>query len=393
MGCGPRRSPRHPELADIVRAAGTSYGAARRLTGEQRVALAAILRCRTPELGGHVEVCDACGHRRTVYRSCGNRHCPKCSTLAKERWLAARHAELLPVDYAHVVFTLPHALNGFARYRPRLVYDTLFQAASATLLEFARDPRHLGADPAIVAILHTWSQTLQRHIHLHCIVTAGGLDPTGRRWRKTRRGYLFPVRALSRVFRGRYLARLYAGAAATLTPSELASLRALEPRLREHDWVVYAKAPPAGPHRVLDYLARYTHRVALTNDRILGFDGATVRLRWRDSAHRNRRRVLALDRDSFLDRFLLHVLPHGFKRIRHYGLLAPGRKRRRLDQCRRYFGLTIPSPSSNAQTVTVASLFARLDRNVTRCTACGAAPLRREFLFPPETACRLRAPP
>ena len=375
-GCRHSRRSRRPDLADIVRAADAEFAAHRSLTGEQRTALAAIARCRTPVLGGQVTVCAACGHTRSVYRSCRNRHCPKCSTLAKERWLQARQSELLPVDYAHVVFTLPHALNGVARRHPRLVYDALFAAASATLLEFAQDPRHLGADPGIVAVLHTWSQTLGLHIHLHCIVSAGGLDPTGRRWLKTPRGFLFPVRALSRVFRAKYLEQLQTRAARRLGQHPPIDLEGLARTLRAHEWVVYAKAPPAGPQRVLDYLARYTHRVALTNDRILSFDGKTIRLRWRDSAHRNRKRVLTLDRDIFLDRFLLHVLPRGFKRVRHYGLLAPARKQRRLAACRRYFGIAAPQAPYGGPPMTVSRFLKRLGIDTTRCEACGSTAIR-----------------
>jgi hypothetical protein len=392
-GCRHRRRPRRPELADIVRAEGSSVSERRRLTGEQRVALAAIARCRTPEMGGHLEVCSSCGHQRAVYRSCRNRHCPKCQILAKERWLAARRSELLPVDYVHVVFTLPHDLNGLARQCPRLIYETLFRAASATLLEFAHDPKHLGADPGIVAVLHTWNQTLGLHIHLHCIVTAGGLDPTARRWVKTPRGFLFPVRALSRVFRGKYLERLRTHVRAKGSEPEITRFAALERRLRKHEWVVYAKAPPAGAHRVLDYLARYTHRVALTNDRILDFNGRNVRLRWRDAAHRNRKRALTLERGAFIDRFLLHVLPHGFKRVRHYGLLAPACKRTRLAACRRYFGIATPPTVNATQPRTAAALLTRIGIDTTRCQACGSTALRVESL--PTTAIALapRGPP
>lgn len=315
-------------------------------------------------------MCVTCGHRRTVYRSCRNRHCPKCSTLAKERWLQARRSEVLPAGYVHVVFTLPHALNGLARRQPRVVYESLFRAASSTLLAFADDPRHLGARPGITAILHTWTQRLDLHVHLHCIVTAGGLDPTGRRWVKSPRGYLFSVRALSRVFRGTYLDTLRSQAAAPLDPR-------LEAALYRDDWVVYAKAPPAGPVALLDYLARYTHRVAIGNERILGFDGRTVTLRWRDSRHGNRKRVVDFDAVTFLSRFVQHVLPIGFKRVRHYGLLAPASKAHALAACHRYFG-TMGTPAARPRPLTAATLLARLGHDVTRCEACGAQILRIE---------------
>lgn len=319
-------------------------------------------------MGGHVEVCDACGHRRAVYRSCRNRHCPKCSTLAKARWLQARLSELIPSGYFHIIFTLPHALNDLARRQPRVVYEALFDAASATLLAFALDPRHLGARPGITAVLHTWTQRLDLHVHLHCIVTAGGLDPTGTRWVKCSRGFLFSVRALSRVFRGKYIDALRRLINAPIDVG-------LKTELYRHDWVVYAKAPPAGPAALLDYLARYTHRVAIGNERILGFNGRTVRLRWRDSLHGNKKRLLTIDALTFLSRFVQHVLPRGFKRVRHYGLLAPAGKAEALNACRRYFGKVGTTPS---HPVTVANLLARLGRHIERCEACGACALRIE---------------
>jgi len=382
LGCRHGRRPRRPDLAEIVRAGASELAARRFLTGEQRAALAAIARCRTPEMGGHLEVCAACGHRRAVYRSCRNRHCPKCSVLPKERWRQARLSEILPAGYVHVVFTLPHALNGMARRQPRAVYEALFRAAAATLLDFARDPRHLGARPGISAILHTWTQRLELHVHLHCIVTAGGLDATGRRWVKSPRGFLFPVRALSRVFRGKYLDILR-----TLSDAPIAD--DLAAALWGHDWVVYAKAPAAGPVVLLDYLARYTHRVAISNDRILGFDGRTVRLRWRDSLHGRKKRVLALDVVTFLSRFVQHVLPRGFKRIRHYGLWAPAGKASALAACHRYFGVTGASRQPS-EPVTVRTLLARLGRIVTRCEACGSSALSTEPLIAKRAS---RSPP
>jgi len=380
-GCRHGRRSRRPELADIVRAVGHELSARRPLTGEQQAALAAIARCRTPALGGHVEVCVECGHRRTVYRSCRNRHCPKCSTLAKERWLQARLSEVVPAGYVHVVFTLPHALNNLVRRQPRVVYEALFASASETLLTFASDPRHLGARPGITAVLHTWTQRLDLHVHLHCIVTAGGLDPTARRWVKCPRGFLFSVRALSRVFRGKYLDALRRLLDAPIDT-------ALRTELYRHDWVVYAKAPPAGPAALLDYLARYTHRVAIGNERILGFNGRTVRLRWRDSLHGNKKRLLTLDALTFLSRFVQHVLPRGFKRVRHYGLLAPTAKAQALAACRHYFGF-VGSRSTSASPVTVATCAARLGRDIERCEACGSRSLRIE----PAPATRTLEPP
>jgi hypothetical protein len=360
------------------------------LTGEQLAALRAIERCRTPALGGTREVCVDCGTARTIWRSCRNRHCPKCQTLAKERWLEARLAELLPVDYVHVVFTLPHALNPLALRRPRLIYARLFRAAADTLLEFARDPRHLGAEPGIVAVLHTWGQNLSLHIHLHCIVTVGGLDPTHRRWIRGKGGYLFPVHALSRVFRGKYLDGLRCAVAGDPTLVENVDW----PKVYQHDWVVYAKKPFAGPRHVLDYLARYTHRVALTNDRLLGLDQGLVRLRWRDYAHGGKKKVLHLAATDLLGRFLLHVLPRGFQRVRHYGLLGNRHKAIKLTACRRYFGITVANRSVTEpqDSTTTSAILARIGRDPNRCHACGSRRIRREPLPPTTIVPRARAP-
>lgn len=371
--CPHRGRRRHRlELADLVRAYGDRLRAARPLAGEQLAALRAIARCRSPALGGYREVCADCGQQRQIWRSCRNRHCPKCQALTKERWLDERIAELLPVDYVHVVFTLPHGLNALALHQPRLVYGLLFRAATATLLAFARDPRHLGAEPGILAVLHTWGQKLDLHVHLHCIVTAGGLDPTHRRW-VGRRGFLFPVRAMSRVFRGKYLAGLRHALDDSAQPANSVPLR----QLLDVDWVVYAKTPFGGPRQVLDYLARYTHRVALTNDRLLGLRDGVVRLRWRDYAHGGKKKVLHLQPVDLLRRFVLHVLPRGFHRVRHYGLLGHRHKRLKLTACRRYFGC--PAPAARP---TPIDLLHRLGITPERCPACGSRRIVREPIAP-----------
>lgn len=381
------RRRRRLELADLVRDYGNGLRANRDLTGEQLAALRSIERCRTPALGGTREVCADCGAERTVWRSCRNRHCPKCQTLAKERWLEARVEELLPVDYVHVVFTLPHALNPLALKRPRVVYGLLFRAAADTLLEFARDPRHLGAEPGILAVLHTWGQNLSLHVHLHCIVSAGGLDPTHRRWIRRPGGYLFPVHALSRVFRGKYLD----GLRRTLDdPSEL-GLQVPYRDLWRQDWVVYAKRPFAGPRRVLEYLARYTHRVALTNDRLLDLRDGIVCLRWRDYARGGKKKTLRLAATDLLGRFVLHVLPRGFCRVRHYGLLGNRHKATKLAACRRYFG-TAQRDQGHSDRDATTVLLKRIGIHPDRCRACGGSRLRREALAPLIISPRARAP-
>ena len=385
--CPHRGRRRRLELAHLVRAYGDRLRDPRRLTGEQLAALRAIERCRTPALGGYREICVDCRRERTVWRSCRNRHCPKCQTLAKERWLEARAAELLPVDYVHVVFTLPHLLNPLALLRPRLVYELLFRAVAETLHEFARDPRYLGAEPGIVAVLHTWGQNLSLHIHLHCIVTAGGLDPTHRGWIRRPGGFLFPVQALSRVFRGKYLDALRH--ALRDDPGIASSIAFRE--LWRHDWVVYAKKPFGGPRKVLAYLARYTHRVALTNDRLLGLRDGLVRLRWRDYAHGGKKKVLRLHAMDLLGRFVLHVLPRGFRRVRHYGLLGNRHKSAKLAASRRYFGIQSPRADSAPVDVT-RRLLRRLGVEPDRCPACGSPRILREPLLSPPLVPRARAP-
>ena len=331
------------EAADIFR----RHGAAWRVANEghlslgQRRVMTAIELCRTAALGGHVERCDACGRLRYHYHSCRNRHCPKCQTLAKERWLAARRAELLPVPYFHLVFTLPHELNALAQGNARVLYSLLFETVSATLIAFGANPRWLGGVIAATLVLHTWGQNLGQHLHIHALIAAGALHPDGH-WITSRRGFLFPVMALSPVFRGKFLSGLkrlfHAGTlklAASSTPlTDPTAQRRLFNTLHQKPWVVYAKRPFSGPEQVLDYLGRYTHRVALSNNRLVSLNDTEVRFRYKDYAHGNRRKVMALDPTEFIRRFLLHVLPSGFMRIRHYGVLANRAKREKLAAAR-----------------------------------------------------------
>ena len=377
--CGTAVASARPrvEVADIVRAHGAAYRRTHRLSAVQHRALRAIAACRTAVLGGHRETCDHCGATRIRYNSCRNRHCPTCQTLAKERWLAARKADLLPIPYFHVVFTLPHNLNALAQGNPRVLYALLFRAATHTLLTFGRDPRHLGGTLGITAILHTWGQNLSQHLHLHGLVTGGALAPDGTRWISARPGFLFPVRALAVVFRGKFLATLRqaytrhgltfaAGTAALADPRAFAAFVA---ELRTVDWVVYAKRPFAGPEQVLDYLGRSTHRVALSNDRLVDHAAGRVRFRWKDYADHDRLKVLALDVDEFLRRLLLHVVPTGFVRIRHFGLLANRTRPRLLPQCR---ALLRQPPAANTPAEPVTALICRLTGvDLTRCPLCG----------------------
>ena len=333
-------------LAEVLRDLGPAYLVTHPLAPMAARAWRAIVACRTGALGGHVERCDACGTTRHVYHSCRNRHCPLCQTRAKEAWLAARRRELLPVAYFHLVFTLPPALNRLIARHDRRMYELLFGAASATLSAFAANPRWLGGRAAFTLVLHTWKQDLGRHVHVHALVAGGALSGQGA-WVSPKRGFLFPVHALSRVFRGKFmdaLAKARQGGALAQDETLTASCwRDLIEKLYQHDWVVYAKQPLGGPAQVLEYLGRYTHRVAISNERLLGIDNDSVRLRVRDPTRPKGRRVITLPGDVFIARFLTHVLPRGFKRIRHYGLLGPATKKARLAAAREALNVAPPS--------------------------------------------------
>ena len=387
MAAAPAR--RRVDLAELVRTQGTAYQQTHRLTRGQHRALRAIAACRTAALGGHTETCDVCGATRIAYNSCRNRHCPKCQTLAKERWLAARQAELLPVEYFHVVFTLPHTLNPLAQGNPRVCYGLLFQAARETLATFGDDPRHLGGEVGGLAVLHTWGQTLEQHLHLHCLVLGGALARDRSRWLPAKPGFLFPVRALARVFRGKYLAGWrqacargelrFAGSVAGL--AEPAAFAAFLATCRATDWVVYAKPPFAGPTQALEYLGRYTHRVAISNDRLLSVDDQ-VRFRWKDYAHGSRLKLMTLSAEEFLRRFLLHILPDRFVRIRHFGVLANRDRRAKLARCRQL--LAVPPAPPPAPPEPVAALVQRLTGvDIAQCPVCRAGRLRIVAVFRP----------
>jgi len=344
----------HPrwEVADVFRLHGEAYRRTHPVSPLHRQVMSAIERCRTAALGGHVERCDACGFERVAYNSCRNRHCPKCQSLAKARWLEARRAELLPVHYFHVVFTLPHQLNPLALANKQALYSLLFHAAADTLKDFARDPKHLGGKTGFTAILHTWDQQLRYHVHLHCVVPGGALSPDAARWIPTRDHYLFPVRALSRVFRGKVIDGLQKSAAngELSFPAGAELLHPLIATLWSTDWVVYCKPPFAGPEKVLDYLARYTHRVAISNHRIVDVDEQRVTFRYRDRRDGDTVKLATLPAHEFIRRFLLHVLPKGFQRIRHYGFLAARAKARDLPRCRQLLGLPAELPDPEAKT-------------------------------------------
>jgi hypothetical protein len=343
------------EVADVFRAAGPAYRAAHagHLSLHQLKVMSAIEHCRTAALGGHVEACTDCGHWRIAYNSCRNRHCPKCQGAAARSWLAAREADLLPVGYFHVVFTLPAEIAAIAFHNKALLYDLLFKTASETTLTIAADPRHLGARIGITAVLHTWGSAMTHHPHIHMIVPGGGIAPDGDRWISSRPAFLLPVRVLGALFRRLFLTRLLAlhdagklaffGQLAHLADRR-AFLRHLSP-LRKKRWVVYAKPPFAGPEAVLAYLSRYTHRVAISNTRLLRLDEHGVTFRYKDYRRStpDRQQVMTLSADEFIRRFLLHCLPRGFHRIRHYGLLASGTRKAHLERARQLLAVAPPA--------------------------------------------------
>jgi hypothetical protein len=335
--------PQRPalELADVVRRHAHRLG---ELSGEHQRILRAIASCRTAALGGHVETCDCCQHQRIAYNSCRNRHCPKCQGSACAKWMADRAEELLPIEYFHVVFTLPDTFNALALANKRVVYGVLFEAVSRTLLEVAANPRHQGARIGFISILHTWGQNLGLHPHVHCIVPGGGLSldgstglATGSRWIGCRPGFFLPVRVLSKVFRGKFIDLLKKAreqGKLTGVESNESFGRLLNASVKQ-DWVVYAKPPFGGPQQVLKYLSRYTHRIAISNRRLVAMDEQTVSFRWKDYAHGNRPRTMTLDAAEFLRRFLLHAVPTGFMRIRHFGIFANRVRGGNLETCRR----------------------------------------------------------
>jgi hypothetical protein len=339
------------EVADVFRAAGPGYRAAHagHLNLVQLKAMTAIENCRTAALGGHVEACEDCGHWRIAYNSCRNRHCPKCQGAAARTWLAEREADLLPVGYFHVVFTLPAEIADIAWQNKAMVYDLLFQAASETMLAIASDPKHLGARIGITAVLHTWGSAMTYHPHVHMIVPGGGIAPGGTRWISSRPAFLLPVRVLGKLFRRLFLTRLiqlhdagrlaFFGSSAELADRR-AFLRHLSP-VRKKRWVVYAKPPFAGPQAVLAYLSRYTHRVAISNRRLIALDERGVTFGYKDYRRdgAERQRVMTLATDEFIRRFLLHVLPRGFHRIRHYGLLAGSSRKASIALARDLLGI------------------------------------------------------
>lgn len=380
------------EVADLIRSAGTGFlERNRQWLGWRHVkVLLAIRRCRTAALGGHLDECTGCGHRAISYNSCRNRHCPKCQTAARDRWIAARQKELLPTRYVHVVFTLPAQLARLALANKKLLYGLLLRASAETLLEVARNPKRLGAEIGFFSVLHTWSQKLTLHPHVHCVIPAGGFSLDHTHWVKSQNRFFLPLKVLSRVFRGKFVAGLkqafqngrlnFHGTLAPLAqPKTFAAWLRL---LFRKDWVVYAKRPFGGPQYVLQYLGRYTHRVAISNHRLVSFTDGKVTFRWRDSAHNNEQKLMTLSIDEFLRRFLLHILPKGFVRIRNFGFLANRRRATLLPLCFHLLGAAQqPQVDQNASG----------SNDLWRCPKCGGPMVVVERFTAAEI--QLRSPP
>jgi len=387
------------ELADVFRAHGPQYR--QQHTGEQCLqqlrAMRAIEVCRTAELGGHVDECDHCGKLRISYNSCRNRHCPKCQSLDKESWLEARRADLLAVPYFHVVFTVPEDLRPVALRNQKVFYNLLFKAASQALMELAHDPRHLGAQIGATALLHTWTQTLIYHPHVHFIVPGGGLSPDGRRWIRARSTFFLPVKALSRLFRGKLLAFLKEAydtatlsfSGQTATYADRSSFQQLLDRLYGIEWRVYCKPPFASPEQTLEYLGRYTHRVALSNDRILSMQEDQITFRYRDS-DRKCIRQMTLSAEEFIRRFLLHVLPSRFVKIRHYGIMSTRNRQTKLARCKELLGCSPTPPSGQAKIDWQERLLQVAGVDLSICPSCGQGHMRTVQVITPA---RQRAPP
>jgi len=383
------------EVGDIFRQYGAAYRQEHKLPLQQLKAMRAIERCRTSALGGHIEVCDECGYERISYNSCRNRHCPKCQSLARERWLLARQQDLLPISYFHVVFTLPDELNRLCLVNQKVMYDLLFRAGSETILDLGRDARHIGGKVGMMAVLHTWGQNLMDHPHLHGIVTGGGLSADGQRWvypkkMTPQQDFFIHVNIISALFKKKFLAYLKqayqqgklkcVGEIAPL--AEPHNFQQLLDRLYQKKWNSYCKKPFGGPAKVLNYLGRYTHRVAMANRRLVKLEAGNVTFKWRDYREGNKHKLMTLDAFEFIRRFLLHILPKGYFKIRYYGLLASRNQRTDLELCRQLLQVAVKI-AEQAQRLSWQELMMELfDLDVRRCPVCGNGRLVAKQLIP-----------
>jgi len=385
------------EVADIFGKHGHAYRVSREMPLSHIRTMRAIQRCRTAELGGHMDECDSCGHIRISYNSCRNRHCPKCQFLKKEKWLEQRKEDLLPVPYFHVVFTIPAKLNPLVLRNKRVLYNILFRCVSETLFELAGDPKHLGGQIGFICILHTWGQNLMDHPHIHCIVTGGGLSYDEKRWLPCRKGFFIPVKVLSRLFRGKTLGYLrescksgelqFPGTLAELRPPD--QFTAFLKDLYSREWIVYAKPPFKSPEKLLDYLGRYTHKIAISNHRIIKMESGEVFFAWRDYADGNKKKIMTREASEFIRRFLLHVLPEKFVKVRYYGLLANRKSNTMLSQCRKLLD-TVQTSNKNVNETWQEFLKRVCGMDLITCPFCkNGRMIRKEVIQPP----RCNSPP
>jgi hypothetical protein len=383
-----------PEVADVFRAHGTTYRQTHEMPLRHLRAMRAIEVCRTAVLGGHVDECNHCGALKISYNSCRNRHCPKCQCLDKERWLEARKRDLVPVQYFHVVFTLPELLRPLVLRNQKVLYQILFSASSETLKELTRDPKHLGADIGFISLLHTWSQTLMDHPHLHCIVTAGGLSPDGKRWIPCKEDFFLPVKVLSRLFRAKFLAYLkkayhkgqisFPGQTAYL--KEEHELKVLLDTLYGQEWNVYCKPSFRNAETLMEYLGRYTHRVAISNDRLVKIEADQVTFKYRDRNDNNQIKQMTLDAAEFIRRFLLHILPDGFVKIRHYGIFSTRSRKTKLAQCMALFGVGYTDQVQEKHRTSWEDLLGRITGVDPRiCPYCGKGKMICKQILNPST--------
>lgn len=380
------------EMQDIIKQYGSEYKEKHVLPIHVLKTMVAIENCRTIKLGGHVDECDGCGHKRISYNSCRNRHCPKCQTLAKERWLEERKQDLLPVGYFHVVFTIPEQLNFLSLTNQKEMYSILFKATSETLIELGRDNKFLGAEIGFTTILHTWGQNLMHHPHLHCIVPSGGLSLDGNRWIKSKEKFFIPVKVMSRKFRGKflfYLKKAYYENTLKFT-SEIKELRekhlfqAFVNKLYQKEWVVYCKAPFKSPEFVLEYLGRYTHRTGISNNRILSADDGYVKFKWRDYKDKNKEKIMMVTAEEFIRRFIMHILPSRFVKIRHYGILSNKNRNTKLKKCKKLTGVEQSIIERIVEKLNTAQLLLKLTgKDLSICPCCKKGKMiQKETLLP-----------
>jgi hypothetical protein len=380
------------EVADIFKEYGAAYRNKYKISLQQLKVMSAIEDCRTAKLGGHIEICDKCRHIKVSYNSCRNRHCPKCQSLSKERWLDARMKDLMPIQYFHIVFTIPSDLNALALQNKKLLYSLLFKASSETLIELSRDSKHLGAEIGFISLLHTWGQNLMDHSHVHCIVTGGGLSLDSSKWVSCREDFFIHVKVLSRVFRGKFLDSLkklyysnklnFSGQISTLGSRQ--EFKILLDKLYKTEWVVYSKAPFKSPEHVLKYLGNYTHKVAISNSRITDLKDDKVTFKWRDYKDNNKPKLMTLDAFEFIRRFLFHVLPNGFVKIRHYGILSNRNRKTKLEKCKKLLGVPTQNNLKSKAKETWQELLLRISQiDIRICPYCKKGHMiMKETIFP-----------